>query len=247
MVSRVIRRLRLLLLALTMKPIRGAAPEGDDAGGDGKTGDEGDKPPDDGGKTGDAEGGDSGSGDDGDGSGGESGKDETDWKAMSRKHEREEKKARKALAEAEAKLADRENADKSEQEKAIEAARQEGEKAATDKADAARRQDRLEVGVTRLAAKTFADTEDALLHVKRGLESGDIDADEVFDSEGKVQTEALQKALRDILEDKPHLAASTDGRPAGGADGGKGGGGGKDLESMSPDDHLEQIRKNRQH
>lgn len=166
---------------------------------------------------------------------------EPDWKSESRKHERRMKAERKAREDAERKLKDRDAADQTEQEKAIAKAREEAKAEAFTEAQHERRKDRLEVAVTRLAAKTFADTEDALLHVERAISDGDIDADDIYTDEGKVQTDALTAALNELLERKPHLKAD-DGRPSGDADAGKGTGP-KDPESLGVEGHLKQIQR----
>jgi hypothetical protein len=164
-----------------------------------------------------------------------------DWKAESRKHERRAKQERKAREELERKLKERDDADKSEQEKAIEKAREEAKTEALTESQKERRNDRLEVAVARNAAKTFADVDDALVHIKRAIDNGDVDEDDIFDSEGKVQTEALKTALDDLLERKPHLKA-TPGRAAGSADAGRGSGSGKSADDMSIDDHLKAVQ-----
>ena len=165
--------------------------------------------------------------------------EDTDWKAMARKHERRAKAEKKRADELATAQQERENATKSEHERAIEAAKAQAKAEALSEAQQERRNDRLEVAVTRAAAKTFADTDDALLHVQRGITAGDIDADDIFDSEGKVQTDALQTALSELLERKPHLAANGTGRGGGSTDAGKGSGGGKGLEDMSIEEHAQ--------
>lgn len=166
---------------------------------------------------------------------------EVDWKAMARKHEREAKRLRKEREAQEAKLKEREEAEQTEHEKAIAKAREEAKTEALTEAQQERRKDRLEVAVTRISAKSFADPEDALLHVERAIAAGDIDADDIFNDEGKVQTDALKTALNELLERKPHLKAAP-GQLAGDGDGGKGSGA-KDPESLSVEDHLKHIQR----
>lgn len=194
-------------------------------------------------------GGDDGDGKPAEGAEGEGGaaKAEPDWKRESRKHEARAKAERKRREELERKLSEQSDAEKSEHEKAIEQARKEAADEARTEAEKERRRDRLEVQVARLAAKSFADVDDALLHVERRIASGDIDADTIFDEEGKVHTDALKEALDDLLEAKPHLKAEAGngGRPSGSADAGKGKGGAKDLEAMSIDDHFASIRRHK--
>jgi hypothetical protein len=62
------------------------------------------------------------------------------------------------------------------------------------------------------AAKLFADPEDA-----RALLAGRVDE---FVDDGKVDVEAIEEALGELLKKKPHLAAATAKRFQGGADGG---------------------------
>lgn len=175
-----------------------------------------------------------------------------EWKTYARKWERAKrvepnvqrrraKAAENRAAEAEAKLKERETADQSEQEKAIAKARDEAKAEAQSEGEQERRKDRLDVAVTRLAAKTFADTEDALLHVERAITAGDIAADDIFNDEGKVQTDALTTALNDLLERKPHLK-TTAGKAAGDADAGKGEGA-KDPENLGVEGHLKTIQR----
>jgi uncharacterized phage infection (PIP) family protein YhgE len=189
-----------------------------------------------------------------------------DWKAHSRKHEREAKKARKELEEERAKLKEREDADKSEQDKAIDKAREEGKTEALTVAEKDRRNDRLEVAVTRIASKPitlgegdeakptkFADPEDAQVFLDRAISSGDLDADEVFGDDGKVKIDVVTIALKEILEERPRLAeAAADSKltpkAKGSADGGKGSGigdGNKELEDMSVEDHFKRIRRSK--
>lgn len=180
---------------------------------------------------------------------------EPDWKSQSRKHERRAKEAAKRAEQAEAKLREQADADKSEQEKAIDAARKEAAAAAKTEALAELREDRLEVAVTRLAngikikdgdkdvVVKFADPDDALVHIGRAIRAGDVDEDDIFSAEGKVQPDALEEALLELLERKPHLKATENGsvRPSGSADGGKGSGPGKDEESLSVDERFNRL------
>lgn len=163
-----------------------------------------------------------------------------------RTYERTSKKASKAkdeeIASLKGELKKHRDADKSEHEKAVEKAREEARAEALSEAEKERRSDRLDVAVTRAASKSFADPEDALIHIQRRIRSGEIDESEVFDADGKVQTESLKSALEQLLEDKPHLSAD-DGRPAGSADGGRGSGGGDSLEEMSMDEHLKRVQR----
>lgn len=163
---------------------------------------------------------------------------ELDWKAEARKHERRAKQERKAREDLERRLKELEDKDKSDQEKAIEQARKEAREEVLSEAETERRNDRLEVAVARHAAKTFADVDDALLHIQRDIASGEIDPDDIFDDKGKVQTDALKAALDDLLERKPHLKADAgSGRPGGSSDAGRGGG-----TQMSREDAVKLAR-----
>lgn len=176
-----------------------------------------------------------------------------DWQTKARKHENAAKRERKRREEAERKLADRDQADMTEHEKALEQARKEARDEALSEAEKDRRADRLEVAVTRLAARgvkigegddektiRFADAEDALLNVERAIRRGEIDEDEIYDSEGKVDNDALTKALTELAGAKPHLLADETERsklPKGDPDTRKGDPATTDLEAMTPEDH----------
>lgn len=179
------------------------------------------------------------------------GKDD-DWKTKARKHEtaaKRERKERERLAEQLKKLQDK---DKSEQEKALEKAREEGKAEALTAAEQERRSDRLEVAVTRLAARgikvgegddaktiKFADPDDALLRIERAISRGDVDPDDIFDDQGKPKGDALTAELADIASSNPHLVGEGKSPgPSGDADTRKGGPADKDLEAMSPEDHA---------
>lgn len=168
--------------------------------------------------------------------------DKIDWKREARKHERRAKQAAKEKDELAARIAEIENSNQSESEKAIAKAREEAKAEAEAAGREERRNDRLEVAVTRLAAKSFADTEDALLNVHKAIRDGDIDPDDIFTDEGKVQTDALTTALDELLERKPHLKASGNGRPAGDADAGKGSPG-KGPDDMSVEEHFQAVKR----
>lgn len=213
--------------------------------------------------------------DDDDTSGGSGGGGKIDWKKMARRHEREAKKERKAREAAEAKIAERQTADQSDHEKAVNDARAEGERAAKEAADKDRRSDRLENATIKIAGKgikvtvkeddkdvektlRFTDPDDAFVNIERMIRNGDLDEDDLFNDNGRVNNDALIEALEELLEAKPHLVAGTSngggsgsGSGAGGrkvkgsADGGKGSGGGKSVADMSTDEHFERIRQHR--
>lgn len=209
-------------------PLSGGSPEGDEGGeGAGEAG----------------EGAAAEGGGDGAAAGDDGGHDADHYRKQLREYERTSKR-RTAAKDAEIErlksaLAEREDADKTEHERALEQARQEARDEVLSQAEKERRSDRLEVAVARQAAKTFADVDDALLHVERGIAAGDIDADDIFDDQGKVQTDALKTALEELLERKPHLAATTG---PGSSDAGRGGGQ-KGLEDMSVEDHVKRVQR----
>jgi hypothetical protein len=222
-------RLRMLRLAFTLKPIRGADDPPDDPPKDDPKPDDPpkDDPPDD---------------------DPDKVTPDDDWQAKARKHERAAKAERKRREDLERQLKEKDDEDKTEQQKAIDKAREDGKAEALTAAEKDRRSDRLEVAVTRLASKgitfgqgddaktlKFADSDDALGNIERMVARGDIDADDIFDSEGKVNADALQDALADLLKSKPHLAAGDAKPPPGDADTRKGGRQENDEESLVKD------------
>lgn len=101
-----------------------------------------------------------------------------------------------------------EEASKSDLEKAVAAARKEAEDTVRGEVRTERVLDRIEV----LAAKDFADPEDAKLRLGRQVT-------ELVDADGQPDVDAIKKALADLLKARPHLAAAQpDGRPRGNAD-----------------------------
>jgi len=93
------------------------------------------------------------------------------------------------------------------------------------------------------AAKLFADPEDA-----RALLAGHVDD---FVDDGKIDVEAIQEALDDLLKRKPHLGATPQARFTGSADGGARKGtkpdqlSRDDLKRMTPDQIVEAKAKGR--
>jgi hypothetical protein len=140
---------------------------------------------------------------------------EPDWKQYARKHEREAKKARAQLEELQGQLASREEAEKSETEKALDQARKEARAEAEAEFEQARRSDRLQVAVAK-RARDLADVDDVVLNLKQG------DTDDLFDEDGSVRDDAITSALSGLLERKPHLKAEGNGKPQGDADAGRG-------------------------
>lgn len=124
------------------------------------------------------------------------------WKALARKHE----STAKANADAAARLAKIEEASQTELEKAVSAARKETEQTIRSQVQAERALDRVEA-----LARDFADPEDARLHLSSRV-------GEFLDKDGQIDTDAIRKALSDLLAQRPHLAATPSGRPVGNAD-----------------------------
>lgn len=149
-----------------------------------------------------------------------------DYEALAKKHEGRAKHSFTKVKELEAKLKKLEDADKSEQDKALDKAR---EDAKTEVASAYQKR-LLRAEVKALAAGKFADPEDAqdLLKLKD---------EDVFDEDGDVKTDVVETALKDLLERKPHLAAGGN-SGAGDPDRGKGKGAASTLEEMSVEDHI---------
>lgn len=173
-----------------------------------------------------------------------------DWKTKSRKNETRAKKAEKEAADLKARLDKIEKESQTEHEQALAKAREEARTEVLTEVEKERRADRLEAAVTRLAAKgvtigegddaksvKFADSEDALLRVERAIRRGDLDADDLYDDEGKVNADTLTSTLADIATANPHLVGQN-GTPKGDPDTRKGGPADKNLESMTPEDHA---------
>ncbi len=182
-----------------------------------------------------------------------------DWRAKARKHERDAKKLREENEALKAAQAEADKAKMSEHELALAKAREDATAEVTTKFEAQQRTDRIENAVTKLALRgfkakdgdkevtlKFADPDDAQLRLDRALRNDEIAYDDIY-ADGKVRTDAVTAFLTELLEEHPRLRAQ-DGNGNGGGkkvdfDAGKGSGSGrKDLESMSPDDHLKEIQ-----
>lgn len=120
-------------------------------------------------------------------------------KALDRmKAERDEaRKQAKANADAAKRLSEIEEQSKSETEKAIEAVRKETEKLVRAEVMRDRVLDRIEVA----AADRFASTEDARLRLTPRADD--------FVNDGQIDTDAIAKALDEVLAANPHLAKKT--------------------------------------
>ncbi len=144
---------------------------------------------------------------------GDAGKKALDAMKSKWQKERDERKARDArIAELEAQLA---KPDDGKAEPDTDKIREQAKAEARAEVLRDRAMDRVEAR----AAKLFADPEDA-----RALLAGQV---ENFLDNGKVDSDAIEEALADLLKKKPHLAAQSGGRFAGGADGGARNGSGK--------------------
>lgn len=124
------------------------------------------------------------------------------------------------------KLADLEAAGASDLEKAVNAAKKETEDAVRAEVRRERVLDRVEV----LAAKDFADAEDARLQLEKR-------ADDFVGKDGTVDADAIKAALADLLKDKPHLSAKGDGKPKGSADQGH-----RDTSKPDPGPGVSRMR-----
>jgi hypothetical protein len=175
-----------------------------------------------------------------------------EWKAYARKWEkrakdkptgagraeREAARLKRERDELAAKLKEREDADKSDQEKAIDTAKRQAREEALSEADKDRRADRLEMAVSKVAAirgvklgagddaKTvkFTDPDDVLMWLEKQIDRGDIDADTIY-KDGRVDMDALAEELMALAEAKPGWLAGAgkqNGIPAGSSDAGKG-------------------------
>lgn len=116
-----------------------------------------------------------------------------EWKARAREAERKAKLADTLQAE----LDKVRQSQMGESEKAIESARKEGEQVAMTRLQSERVLDRVEV----LAAKTFADPEDARLRLAARVA-------DLTTGDGSPDVKAIQAALTELLKEKPHLAAT---------------------------------------
>lgn len=163
-----------------------------------------------------------------------------------RRHRRTEKRAKAEKQRADelaAKLKKIEDADKSEHEKALEEARKTARDEALSEAQKERRSERLESAIVRLSkgieigtgddAKTVQFDDDLVqMAVERAIAKGDLDEDDLFDDQGRVDRDALAAEVTDLLGRKPSLIAGDglnggngsngNGRRGGNADLGKG-------------------------
>lgn len=183
---------------------------------------------------------------------------EPNWKQQARRHEREAKAARKREADLQAKLQERDDADKSEQQKAVDKARTDATTEVTSKYELERRAERLELAVTRIAVakgvklgegdkqKTvkFTDAEDVQMWVERQIKNGNIPPEDIYDDNGRINAEALSDALAGLAANKPSwLQGATNGNKGVDFDGGKGKGSAKGVEDLSVEEHYKRMQK----
>lgn len=154
-----------------------------------------------------------------------------------RQYERTSKRAMatkdKELEELRTKLAEREDQDKTEQERALEQARQEAQTTAKAEVTSAFQKRILNAEIRALAAGKFANPTLAVKLL-------DLD-DTVFNEDGDVDTDAVTAAIDEFLEQDENAGLRVNGngrRDHGDADGGRGAGGSKDLDAMSVEEHM---------
>lgn len=131
------------------------------------------------------------------------------------------KAAEKEAREAKAALKKREEADMSEQDRAVAQARREG----ADEVTSAYRTRLLNAEIRARAAGRFANPEVALKLVDVG--------DKGFDDEGEINASAIDAEITRLLKDEPYLAAKATTTPPPDFDGGKGSGGGANDNDMN--------------
>ena len=148
---------------------------------------------------------------------------------------RDAEKQSKELAE---KLAKVEEANKSEQEKALDKARKEATDTATAEVTSSFQKRILNAEVKARAAGKLAYPDDA----PRLL---DLKPDDLFDEDGEVKADVIDKAIDALIESKPRLKAdTTDRRPSGDDDAGQGSGEGKAEADKSVEDWISEVRRN---
>lgn len=134
------------------------------------------------------------------------------WKSYARKHEKQAKAnadAARQLAEAQKRLADMDTS-KTDQEKQLERVRSEAAEEARIEATAKANRRIIRSEVKAIAGGKLADPEDAIRFI-------DLDSFEV-DDEGDVDGKAIDKAIAQLLKDKPYLAVDAGLRKRGDAD-----------------------------
>lgn len=114
------------------------------------------------------------------------------WKHFSRENEKAAKAAQRELEETRKRLAELEEAQKSDQEKALDAAAKEAEARVREEYEAKMRAAELQSAVLKTAAGRLADPDDAL----RFLDTSDLDP---------ADPDAVASRINTLLEEKPYL------------------------------------------
>lgn len=139
-------------------------------------------------------------------------------------------KARKAsdkrAADLEAELTKIRDGNKSEQEKALEAARKEAADAVRAEVTSELHRERVESALIRAAANKLTDPRDAVIHLAEGVDVGD---------DGRPDEKAVASAIEQLLKDKPYLASGA-GKPGGSLDQGA-----RDPSKQKPGDLTSAI------
>lgn len=153
---------------------------------------------------------------------GESGKKALDAERDARKAaDKARKAADKELADLKARLAEIEESNKSDAEKAVEKAREEAKAEARKEAAASANTRLVRAEIKAAAAGKVSDLDIAMAYLERNL-----DAEDFVDSDGDIDSAAVEKAVAKLIKDKPALAVDTKGTPKpGSGDGGARGGG----------------------
>lgn len=155
----------------------------------------------------------------------------TDWKAEARKHEDRSKSHKARADKAEADLKKIQDANKSEQQKAIDDA---VNKAKSETATGFRTSiAQAEVKAAATGMLEYPDTAWDLLK---------LDVDKLFDEDNEIDSKQITEAIEKLLKDRPKLAAGAASKTSGGADGGKGSKESPSQEDMSVEDHLKDVQ-----
>lgn len=150
------------------------------------------------------------------------------WKHNARENEKKAKEAWKRADDAEKRLAELEDALKSDQEKALEAAAREAEERVRREYEERARAKDLELAVLKVAGGKLNDPDDAL----RFLDISDLDP---------TDPDAVAARIDSLLEDKPYLATqSRSGGPK--FEQGNQGDSPVDIGSMSPEEYRKYKR-----
>lgn len=124
--------------------------------------------------------------------------EEPDWKAMARKWEREAKRNSNALSKVNSEVESLREAQKTESEKALDAARREGYSKAESEWKVKWRKERVTTEAIRAMSGRVSDPRLALPHLRL--------PDDAVDDNGEVNRDALAQAVDDLLAEYPALA-----------------------------------------